>query len=267
MTVNRCSALVAGLVAAAGVVGAAGAAEAADVAAPAPDLWSGFYLGAQGGYLQGTGSNSDLCINANFDGPTSGCISDGIGGTGSPGIDIGDTNTDGVTLGGYLGYNYRIDSIVLGLEGDLNWDNANGNNSILGELNYDTSLNWDASIRARLGVVVDERALLYVTGGPSWLNAELNSNLCGLMRGEGPGVNVNCGDSSTEFGWVLGAGAEYAITEHLSVKAEYLHGWYGDADLDILKASQGSEYFKYRLKQDLQTNVVRAGIAYHFGAL
>jgi opacity protein-like surface antigen len=31
---------------------------------------------------------------------------------------------------------------------------------------------------------------------------------------------VSCGDESTEFGWQLGAGAEYMITEHLSMKAE-----------------------------------------------
>ena len=250
MKLNRCSALIAGLVVATGAVGAA---HAADIPAPAPDLWSGFYLGAQAGYLQGTGSNSELCAEANVPGPTTRCLSDG--GLGAPsGYDIGNTNSDGVT-------------VVLGLEGDFNWDNADGNNSILGEVNYDTSLTWDASVRARLGFVVDERALLYVTGGPSWINAKIDSNICGLIRSEIPGASTSCGDSSTEFGWQLGAGAEYAITDHLSIKAEYLHGWYGNADLDLVQASQGSESIKYSLKQDLQTNVVRAGIAYHFGAL
>ena len=263
MNLRRCSAVAAGIFLAA--TGAVGAAEAADIA-PASDLWTGFYVGAQAGYLQGTGSNADLCVSANVEGPTEGCLGSGeIGPTG--GFDIGDNNMDGVTAGGYIGYNYRIDSIVLGLEGDFNWDNANGNNSVLGELSYDTSLNWDASVRARLGYVVDERALLYVTGGPSWVDAEVSSNLCGIIRSESPGGNFNCGDSSTEFGWQLGAGAEYAITEHLSMKAEYLHGWYGDADLDIVKMSDGKMNGKYYLKQDLQTNVVRVGVAYHFGGL
>ncbi len=262
MDLRRCSAVVAGVVLAA--AGAVGAAEAADIA-PAPDLWNGFYVGAQAGYLQGTGSDADLCAKSDF-GDQNGCLSSGeLGPTG--GYDIGDNNMDGVTAGGYLGYNYRIDSVVLGLEGDFNWDNANGNNSVLGEVNYDTSLNWDASVRARLGFVVDERALLYVTGGPSWVDAEVSSNLCSVIRSENPGGNVNCGDSSTEFGWQLGAGAEYAITDHLSMKAEYLHGWYGDADLDILKVSDAKSSGKYYLKQDLQTNVVRVGVAYHFGAL
>jgi outer membrane immunogenic protein len=241
-------------------------AQAADIEAPMPDLWSGFYLGAQAGYLQGTGSDTDLCVSANVDGPETGCFGDG-GFDGPAGFDIGDNDMDGVTVGGYLGYNYRIDSIVLGLEGDFNWDNANGSNSVLGELNYDTSINWDASIRARLGFVVDERALLYVTGGPSWLNTELDSNICSLVEAEGPGINASCGDESTEFGWQLGAGAEFAMTEHLSIKAEYLHGWYGDADLDLLKISEGELHAKYELKQNLQTNVVRVGVAYHFGGM
>jgi outer membrane immunogenic protein len=262
MDLRRYSAVVTGLVLTA--AGAVGAVEAADIA-PAPGLWNGFYVGAQAGYLQGTGSNADVCAAANFVGPELGCLSDGsLGPTG--GYDVGDNNMDGITAGGYLGYNYRIDSVVLGLEGDFNWDNADGNNDVLGEVNLSTSLNWDASVRARLGFVVDERALLYLTGGPSWINAEIDSNLCSVMR-EDTKANVSCGDSSTEFGWQLGAGAEYAITDHLSVKAEYLHGWYGDADLDLVKLSQGGEHAKYYLKQDLQTNVVRAGIAYHFGGI
>lgn len=258
--------LVTGLTAALLVSVAATSAQAADVAAPLPDLWSGFYVGAQAGYLQGSGSDTDLCIDTNVDSGPNGCLGDG--GLGAPaGFDISDNEMDGVTVGGYIGYNYRIDAVVLGLEGDFNWDNANGNNSILGELSYDTAINWDASVRARLGFVVDERALLYITGGPSWLNTEIDSNLCSLAGSEGLGYNVSCGDDSTEFGWQLGAGAEFAMTEHLSIKAEYLHGWYGDADLDLAKLSEGGQYIKYQLKQDLQTNVVRVGVAYHFGAL
>ena len=96
------------------------------------------------------------------------------------------------------------------------------------------------------------------------MSTELDSNLNFISADV---ANVSNGDDGTEFGWVLGAGAEYAITEHLSVKAEYLHGWYGDADLDLLKATDGVNTLKYVQKQSLQTNVVRVGLAYHFGGL
>ena len=230
-------------------------AQAADMPAPAANLWSGFYLGAQAGYLQGTGSNTDICAT---DGTDRMCFGD-------DGFDFGDTNADGITAGGYLGYNYQIDSIVMGLEGDFNWDNAQGDSGssiFLGPYSYSSSLNWDASIRARLGFVVDERALLYVTGGPSWLNMDVNADYCGLINSPG---NTNCGDSNTNFGWQLGAGAEYMITDHLSMKAEFLHGWYGDVDSNIFTVSDAGNKFKIYAKEDLQTNVVRAGIAYHFG--
>ena len=232
------------------------AARAADIEAPAADLWTGFYLGAQAGYLWGTGSNSDVCDSVTGEGSL--CFSDQ-----TDQYDIGGSNSDGITVGGYLGYNYRIDSFVMGLEGDFNWDNAEGRNSILGGLNYNTSLNWDAAIRARLGVILNERALLYVTGGPSWLSTALDTNL-GITPASL--VNYNTGDSSTEFGWVVGAGTEYFVSDQLSIKAEYLHGWYNDADLNFATASDGVSTYKTYLKQDLQTNVVRAGIAYHFGS-
>lgn len=254
MSVRSLSALAAGLLlsASAGVISA----QAADMPAPAIDPWTGFYLGAQAGYIQGTGSNSDFCQS--FTGEGKLCLSNL-----DDGFDIGDSSADGAQIGGYLGFNYRVNSFLMGLEGDFNWDTAQDSNSILGELNYDTSLNWDASIRARLGVIVDERALLYVTGGPSWLNTELNTNLGILVTAP---VNYNSGDENTEFGWVLGAGAEYMVTDHLSIKAEYLHGWYGDVNQNILSASSGGETQKLYLKEDLQTNVVRAGVAYHFGS-
>ena len=167
-----------------------------------------------------------------------GCFSDA-----DDGFDLSDNNMDGVTVGGYVGYNYRIDQVVLGLEGDANGDNAKGSSSVLG---------------------VDERALLYVTGGPSWVNTDVDTNL-GI--GVADVANFKSGDESTEFGWVLGAGAGYAITEHLSMKAEYLHGWYGDANLDLFEVDNGVNTTKYVLKQNLQTNVVRVGLACHFGGL
>lgn len=259
MSFRRISTLTAGLFLS--VSAGAMSAQAADVGAPAIDLWSGFYLGAQAGYAQGTYGDTDLCQS--YTGEGNMCFGDY-----DDGFDLSDSNPAGVTVGGYLGYNYRVDSFVMGLEGDLNWDNGRDNNSVYGELNYTSALNWDASIRARLGMVVDERALLYVTGGPSWLGTELKTDFdYGSPAEASGGYNFNKGDSGTEFGWVLGAGAEYSLTDHLSVKAEYIHGWYGDADQNIFSASDGGSTEKIYLKQNLQTNVVRAGIAYHFGGL
>ncbi|MBW9080741.1 porin family protein [Rhizobium pusense] len=88
--------------------------------------WSGFYLGAQGGYTwnKGTvlGSDQDL-----------------------------DSGTGGV----HAGYNFQSGNIVYGIENDFNYNFEDKN---------DANLEWDASGRARVGYALD-RTLLFATGG------------------------------------------------------------------------------------------------------
>lgn len=239
---------------------AVGPALSADMPAAAADPWTGFYLGAQAGYVQG-GGEPDICVTVESLGrDCTGRASD---------YGIGDDNPSGGTAGGYLGFNYRINALVLGLEADFNWDDARDEGtggsrdleSVFGP--QEVSLNWDASARARVGVVVGERAMLYATGGPSWINAELKNGYCDLIDGE-PGIR--CGDESTELGWQLGAGAEFLITDYISFKAEYLHGWYGDTNLNVFTFNDGTDDVTFSSRQNLETNVFRAGVALHFGA-
>lgn len=245
------------------VAAATGNARAADMADPAGDAWTGFYLGVQAGYVEATGSNAALCLQGT--GIPAQCSSDAIGQSNLAGIPVGDNTMAGGALGGYLGVNYRIDRIVLGLEGDANWLAARGSHGIDGGLDYDSTLKWDASIRARMGWLLDERALLYVTGGPSWIGADIRSDICNDFRADSPGAALDCSDSQTLSGWQLGAGAELMVTEHLSARAEYLHGWYGNADMTLFDGSADTLNARYTLKQDLQTNLFRAGLSYHFG--
>ncbi|MDH4982127.1 TonB-dependent receptor [Hyphomicrobium sp. D-2] len=72
------------------------------------------------------------------------------------------------------------------------------------------SYGWTASARARLGMAFD-RALLYGTGG--WAYVGSNS---GARSGWGPLFS-----SVEQSGWTLGAGAEYAVFDHWTVKGEY----------------------------------------------
>lgn len=236
-----------------------GCAWAADPAGPAVDRWTGFYIGAHAGYLQSSG-DPDICVSVT-----------GLGRdcTGLPSdFGLGD-GADGITAGGYLGYNHRIDRFVLGIEGDVDWltaedDGTTGPDDVDNPFGPQAlSLNWDASVRLRMGAIVGEDTLLYVTGGPSWIAMELDNNFCSLIRGE---ENISCGDSATAFGWQLGGGAEYFVTDRLSVKAEYLHGWYGETDLNVFTFREGGSRMTYEARQSLQTNVVRAGFAWHFGS-
>ncbi|MFT4183129.1 MAG: porin family protein [Rhizobium sp.] len=88
--------------------------------------WSGFYIGAQGGY----NFNQATVLGSNQD------------------IDSG-------SAGIHAGYNFQSGNIVYGIENDFNYnfeDNKNAN------------LEWDASGRARVGYALD-RTLLFATAG------------------------------------------------------------------------------------------------------
>jgi len=155
--------------------------------APAPAFsWTGFYAGVG---LGGRWSETDW---------TTTCLApDAAGfcaGTGAFGGRIGIDNptsfdTSGFRVSGYLGYNWQIANWVVGIEGDWGWaDNEETHNGIPGThlaaftANDFASIRdrWDASIRGRLGFLWTPQALLYVTGGATWLDKEI-SVACGVQ--------------------------------------------------------------------------------------
>jgi outer membrane immunogenic protein len=106
--------------------------------------------------------------------------------------------------------------------------------------------NWFATARLRAGFAVD-RALFYVTGGLAFKDSKDNNSGFGGARNFGgsaigvaavaptffvPGSplgvvgtnNVFIGNNdNNNIGWALGLGMEYAFTNNLSAKIEYLH--------------------------------------------
>src|ERR1700748_131454 len=100
----------------------AASAYAADLAArpytKAPPMmaaydWSGFYIGANGGY----GSpNTSLDIDNNFREPR------------SPGVAEGCNRADGGLAGGQIGYRWQTGALVAGLEAQGNWADLRGSN-------------------------------------------------------------------------------------------------------------------------------------------
>jgi len=151
--------------------------------------WTGFYGGVHAGYGWGrsTGTNG---LGAQF--PLS---------------------TSGALLGAQVGFNYQINSLVLGVEGDLAYT-AIGGRSAPAFIGRNTML---GSLRARAGFAVD-RSLFYVTGGLAMQNASFTA---------APGA----AEKYTRIGWTLGAGYEYAITSNWTVKAEYSYYNFGTRTL------------------------------------
>jgi outer membrane immunogenic protein len=156
-------------------------------------------------------------------------------GGGSSGGDFG--SPTGGLVGGTVGYNYQVGQFVAGLEGDWDWADLNKNGSILGNP-YSNKVDQLLTARARAGFAMD-RALLYVTGG--YAGAEDKVSMPGFF-------------SSTDWrsGGAFGGGIEYAFTNNISAKAEYIY------------APFQSKSYVPGAKSDLDLSLVRAGLNYKF---
>jgi opacity protein-like surface antigen len=161
--------------------------------APAPTgstNWTGIYVGVNGGYTFGGSGWTDSVTG---------------GSSGSFG-------TTGLAFGGTLGANYQIGALVLGLEADGDWANAKGfgtfTASSLCAGGCLTGNDWLGTARARVGYAFD-RFLVYGTGGAAFGNVKAN-------------YSNDPTTSSTEAGWIAGAGVEVAVTRNWTAKAEYL---------------------------------------------
>ena len=189
------------------------------VKAPPPPIfdWSGFYVGLHGGYGWG---------RSQFDAP--------IDGTGT-------FDADGWLLGGLVGVNYQVGQTVFGLEADINWTDMNGS-AACGAFACETDVPWLGTVRGRLGYAVD-RFLPYVTGGVAFGKVEANV----------PGIGS---DSDTRVGWTAGVGAEYAFTDRMSWKTEYLYVDLGSFDCAACGVPTPDVDFK--------SHIVRTGLNLRF---
>jgi outer membrane immunogenic protein len=204
--------------------------------------WTGIYFGADGGF--GWTTSKGTLFDA-MDTP----------------LAPFSYRVNGPVAGLFVGGNYQINKIVLGVEGDWQWSNLIGNNQILapfgavgafpgGPFTISTTVKDYAAVRARLGVAFD-RFLLFGTGGWAWGNP-LTSY---ALTSEAPFFNN--GGSST--GWTGGLGVDYAFSDSVFGRIEYRYtnletsGFVSAATNSAI----GSDRFAI--------NDLRAGIAYKIG--
>lgn len=213
-------------------------ARAADVVAePTAHDWSGLYIGAHVGYGQ-----------ANFDG----CAD--CGGDPDSDLDASDLDLSDVVGGAHLGYNFQMDSLVLGIEGDFTWagfdDSANeaggGSDRINGDVDY------LASVRARAGYAMDD-ILVYATGGVAFTEATIE----GEQHGNFDKAKFN------DIGGVVGGGLEWAASDTVSLRAEGLYYFFGDKeDVSDWHSANDGEEFEFD-----DAFVLRVGASIHLGGL
>ena len=124
-------------------------------------------------------------------------------------------------------------------------------------------LNWLGTTRARLGFATldQDRLLLFVTGGFAYGGGTAS------ISSVGPNGYAWYGSSSsTQVGWTVGAGAEYAFTNNWTVKAEYLY-----YDLDQYSyyttpnnGAAAGQNVTFHAKVQPEGSIARVGVNYKF---
>ncbi len=274
-------------------VGFASAASAADLPerswTKAPPLvapafnWSGFYAGVNvgGGWYDGgnvTTSSNVISI---------------VGPDNVVRVPASDSNQAGVTAGGLLGYNYRIDRVVLGVETDFNsadlkssrggsttavfdvggfgrFGGRGGGGRITtatGNYNFQSTskVDWFGTVRGRIGFVPAERLLIYATGGLAY--GEVKTNIANSSAFSTGLSRLWLGDNSdVRVGWTAGGGAEYAFTSNWTLRGEYLYVDLGTSGTTA--TFQGTDpvqsQIRYNASRESRFSVARAALSYKF---
>lgn len=220
--------------------------------------WTGFYLGANFGYGWGDASGYAPYDNSDY-ATIVGLVTNGSG------------DPDGWFGGVQAGYNYQFyNNVVLGIEADAQFADMSDTYrfgytvtdlastpqvddpdfAVYGR--YTTKVDAFGTIRARLGYAMD-RFLPYVTGGLAWANVKVSGTT--IVGDDTEVVGWSGSYKDTYWGWALGAGAEYAVTDNWTIKAEYIYS-------DLGSTSFSGLFNRNDLDFSMQT--LKVGVNYKF---
>ncbi len=203
--------------------------------------WSGFYAGVHAGYGFGETQATDTAA----------------GGAWNVAGDTFTADTNGFVGGAQMGFNHQLDSLVFGIEADAGYLGAGGSEPTQNSTGvpFDTIVSSDgglyATARLRAGFAFD-RALIFATGG--LLGADLGSKVDDSLAAQ-----VHTDDTGFQVGWTVGAGLEFAMTDQLSLKAEYL---YYDLGTDNVVGQPPTAIQDFDIENT--GSILRAGLNFHF---
>jgi outer membrane immunogenic protein len=244
-------------------------------------IWTGFYVGVNGGY--------NFSSEAVYYPPNDPASTLALSASGIPSAAY---HVNGALGGGQIGYNYQMMNWLVGIEADYQWSNLSGTGTARFRLPTTSSGNLLANasmavnesmdsfgtVRARLGLVAATPLLLYGTGGFAY--GQIKENISGALSGSGTlsksGFSYVCTTSAacfagsasrTAFGWTLGFGGEYLITNNIAFRAEYLYVNLPAPKATVVaqNAATGSLPASFTANFGTQGfNLVRAGLNYKF---
>jgi len=228
-------------------LGIAAPASAADMAVKAPPLaplpviynWSGFYIGANGGWGQ-----SHNCWDFVF--------------VVGPAFRDGCRDLSGGVIGGQIGYRWQANQWVFGLEAQGDWADFSNSRISLFDPTLSTRVKTDGIglFTGQIGYAWNA-ALFYVKGG-----AAVTSNRFDIFDTP-TGIGL-VSASSTRWGGAIGVGFEYGFTPNWSFGVEYDHLFMGDANNSFTVADPRlAGILNNRISQDVDMVTLR--LNYRFG--
>jgi outer membrane immunogenic protein len=209
-----------------------------------PFSWTGFSIGIEGGF--GSGGENDNLSSVPL-----------------PTVPTGDSFGVSGPIGGIdAGYDQQFNSFVIGVVADIEASDIHGGTSFnvtpcsggpcVGSLSMHNT--WQSSLRARAGVAFD-RLLIYGTGGLAIADDQENSYY------NHSGTTWLGSQTDTLYGWTVGVGAEYAITDHWTTSAELRYASFSDGNYSITRQPSGPTH---NYKAGFDETLMQIGLGYKF---
>ena len=193
--------------------------------------WTGFYAGVFGGLTTG---------DFEYD----------LGPSGGPTMLDADIRGGGALAGVQVGADYQFDSFVLGAVADFALTNHAADLSVTfppNTIEANSTLDYLGTLRARAGFAAGD-LLAYVHGGVAFGSSSSSV--------EFNGVSVADTDDANRWGYVVGAGVEYAVTENISFQTEY-------AFTDLGEETIYDDGFTF-VDESISFHAIKAGINFRF---
>lgn len=185
----------------------------------------------------------------------------------------------GLSVGVQASYNNRFsEDLLAGLEADLNYvalglresvDTSFLNSTeafVFANVRLRHRIDWFGTLRGRLGFLAGEDFLLYGTGGLAFGHVKSSVTVSADLS-NGMSGSFGDSDSGIHWGWTVGGGLEFKISDEWTFKGEYLYVNLENTDYALTQSALQQNLFADVLvgfsgKNDF--NLVRVGLNYHF---
>lgn len=246
---------------------AGGAVSAADMRAPVYKVpppppsfsWTGCYVGGNAGYIK---NDSRLTASPSGDYLTAFTPAGIAAGTYAYGFDDAD-----FTGGVQIGCNRQYGSWVIGLDSDFNWTGISQSASathpagILDPYNETLTqkLAWFSTTRLKIGWAQD-RWMIFAAGGLASGRVESTYQSTFSLNG---GFLAGS-EEKTRYGWTIGGGVEYALSQNWFLRGEYLYLDLGDFNYTSVQFGNPAPGFTWNTEVDTTAHVARLALTYRF---